>query len=178
MASTPPPGMYIDPDNPHLQRFWNGTAWTDHVQPLDGAASAGAPMYAPPPRNASPPPMPMGPPTTPPPYGAPPPDPTSAAFPAPTPYPTGTYGAAGLSMHMRPLSQAAVWSIVFALLCPLVGVVMSIVAINATGANGDRRGRAVAIVGLVLSLLNMVVGFFIAAGMASQTGTTGTGTQF
>ncbi|MFJ4684229.1 DUF2510 domain-containing protein [Streptomyces sp. NPDC088789] len=27
---TPPPGWYPDPSAPHLERWWDGTAWTDH----------------------------------------------------------------------------------------------------------------------------------------------------
>ncbi len=27
---TPPPGWYRDPHAPHLERWWDGTAWTDH----------------------------------------------------------------------------------------------------------------------------------------------------
>ncbi|MDT0389984.1 DUF2510 domain-containing protein [Streptomyces dubilierae] len=27
---TPPPGWYPDPHAPHLQRWWDGTAWTEH----------------------------------------------------------------------------------------------------------------------------------------------------
>ncbi|WP_039932103.1 DUF2510 domain-containing protein [Streptomyces viridochromogenes] len=27
---TPPPGWYPDPHGPHLERWWDGTAWTEH----------------------------------------------------------------------------------------------------------------------------------------------------
>ncbi|MFG2513664.1 DUF2510 domain-containing protein [Streptomyces sp. NPDC048584] len=27
---TPPPGWYADPHAPHLERWWDGTAWTEH----------------------------------------------------------------------------------------------------------------------------------------------------
>jgi hypothetical protein len=30
MSRTLPPGWYPDPDAPHLERWWDGTAWTDH----------------------------------------------------------------------------------------------------------------------------------------------------
>ncbi|MCT7352528.1 DUF2510 domain-containing protein, partial [Streptomyces sp. 15-116A] len=26
---TPPPGWYRDPKAPHLERWWDGTAWTE-----------------------------------------------------------------------------------------------------------------------------------------------------
>ncbi|MGW3288302.1 DUF2510 domain-containing protein [Streptomyces sp. NPDC001002] len=29
---SPPPGWYPDPSAPHLQRWWDGTAWTEHWQ--------------------------------------------------------------------------------------------------------------------------------------------------
>src|SRR5918996_4820521 len=30
MSMTPPPGWYPDPHAPHLERWWDGTAWTEH----------------------------------------------------------------------------------------------------------------------------------------------------
>jgi hypothetical protein len=30
MSMTPPPGWYRDPHAPHLERWWDGTAWTGH----------------------------------------------------------------------------------------------------------------------------------------------------
>jgi hypothetical protein len=30
MSMTPPPGWYRDPKQPHLERWWDGTAWTEH----------------------------------------------------------------------------------------------------------------------------------------------------
>ena len=30
MSTTPPPGWYRDPSAPHTERWWDGTAWTDH----------------------------------------------------------------------------------------------------------------------------------------------------
>lgn len=46
---TPPPGWYRDPSAPHLERWWDGTAWTDHRR----APEAPRPMPpAPPPPPA------------------------------------------------------------------------------------------------------------------------------
>ncbi|MFF7490414.1 DUF2510 domain-containing protein [Streptomyces luteogriseus] len=39
---TPPPGWYPDPHAPHLQRWWDGTAWTEHRH------APGAPAAPPP----------------------------------------------------------------------------------------------------------------------------------
>ncbi|MFC7992264.1 DUF2510 domain-containing protein [Streptomyces pilosus] len=36
---TPPPGWYRDPHAPHLERWWDGTAWTEHRR-APGAPSA------------------------------------------------------------------------------------------------------------------------------------------
>ena len=36
MSRTLPPGWYPDPDAPHLERWWDGTAWTDHRRPPEG----------------------------------------------------------------------------------------------------------------------------------------------
>ncbi|MFC9509109.1 DUF2510 domain-containing protein [Streptomyces sp. NPDC057002] len=35
---TPPPGWYPDPHGPHLERWWDGTAWTEHRRAPGGAA--------------------------------------------------------------------------------------------------------------------------------------------
>lgn len=38
MDSNSPPGWYADPKAPHLQRYWDGSDWTDHAAPaLSGA---------------------------------------------------------------------------------------------------------------------------------------------
>ncbi|MBC7267389.1 MAG: DUF2510 domain-containing protein [Streptomyces sp.] len=45
---TPPPGWYTDPSAPHLERWWDGTAWTDHRRaPGQQAATAAPPPSAP-----------------------------------------------------------------------------------------------------------------------------------
>ncbi|MET7912094.1 DUF2510 domain-containing protein [Streptomyces avermitilis] len=48
MSSTPPPGWYRDPSYPLVERWWDGTAWTDHrrqpetpQEPLVGPRPAG-----------------------------------------------------------------------------------------------------------------------------------------
>ncbi|MGN7138785.1 DUF2510 domain-containing protein, partial [Streptomyces pseudogriseolus] len=39
---TPPPGWYPDPHAPHLERWWDGTAWTDHRRTPMPASGVGA----------------------------------------------------------------------------------------------------------------------------------------
>ena len=36
MSRTLPPGWYPDPNAPHLERWWDGTAWTEHRRPPEG----------------------------------------------------------------------------------------------------------------------------------------------
>ncbi len=64
--------------------------------------------------------------------------------------------------HGRPLSAAAVASLVFGLLicipgAGLVGAVLGGVGVATTGANGLKRGRGMAISGLILSVVSLVI---------------------
>ncbi|MFI6934995.1 DUF2510 domain-containing protein [Streptomyces sp. NPDC050287] len=43
MSTTPPPGWYPDPSAPHLQRWWDGTSWTDHRHGPEALGPPGAP---------------------------------------------------------------------------------------------------------------------------------------
>jgi hypothetical protein len=38
--TAPPAGWYADPQNAAQQRYWNGAAWTEHVQPAAGDTAA------------------------------------------------------------------------------------------------------------------------------------------
>lgn len=40
---TPPPGWYRDPHAPHLERWWDGTAWTEHRRTPGAPAAPPAP---------------------------------------------------------------------------------------------------------------------------------------
>ncbi|MEU6422949.1 DUF2510 domain-containing protein [Streptomyces spiralis] len=46
---TPPPGWYRDPSAPHLERWWDGTAWTDHRRAPEAPQPQPSPAPAPPP---------------------------------------------------------------------------------------------------------------------------------
>ncbi|MFF8194278.1 DUF2510 domain-containing protein [Streptomyces bobili] len=39
---TPPPGWYADPTAPHQERWWDGTAWSDHRRTPETPAAPGA----------------------------------------------------------------------------------------------------------------------------------------
>lgn len=42
--SSPPAGWLQDPDDQHRERWWDGSAWTDHRRLAPAAASASAPL--------------------------------------------------------------------------------------------------------------------------------------
>jgi hypothetical protein len=42
-----PAGWYPDPNNPQLQRYWDGAKWTEHEAPAAGQRQAAAPAAAP-----------------------------------------------------------------------------------------------------------------------------------
>jgi hypothetical protein len=44
---TPPPGWYPDPHAPHLERWWDGTAWTEHRRAPETAAMPPVPAPGP-----------------------------------------------------------------------------------------------------------------------------------
>jgi hypothetical protein len=46
MTNTAPPGWYPDQTDPGSLRYWDGTAWTEHVAPAQAAPAP--PSYAPP----------------------------------------------------------------------------------------------------------------------------------
>lgn len=54
-AKPPPAGWYVDPDDEALQRFWNGSKWTNSRMPRDGGVllEGEAPEPAAPSRYAS-----------------------------------------------------------------------------------------------------------------------------
>ncbi|MFD3827410.1 DUF2510 domain-containing protein, partial [Streptomyces sp. NPDC058625] len=40
---TPAPGWYPDPHAPHLERWWDGTVWTEHRRTPEAPGGAGPP---------------------------------------------------------------------------------------------------------------------------------------
>ncbi|MFI1164114.1 DUF2510 domain-containing protein [Streptomyces sp. NPDC020801] len=57
---TPPSGWYRDPSAPHLERWWDGTAWTEHRRPPEGAPGRPSAPPSPPSSPAPAPPPPAG----------------------------------------------------------------------------------------------------------------------
>jgi len=51
MSITPPPGWYRDPSHPHVERWWDGTAWTEHRRAAGQTAGQpfAQPGFGPPP---------------------------------------------------------------------------------------------------------------------------------
>jgi len=76
-STSTPAGWYADPDQQGYERYWDGSQWTEHTQPIPGDAAAqgaaGMPGQAPPASSGQ---WPPGPPT-----GAPAPPPNVAPIP-------------------------------------------------------------------------------------------------
>ena len=52
-GTPPPPGWYRDPHDPHLQRWWNGLAWSEQASPIrPGPAPRESPWGAAPQQTA------------------------------------------------------------------------------------------------------------------------------
>lgn len=51
-SSTPPPGWYPDPDRPAMQRYWDGSAWTEQRMPQPTWGEHRASQAKPEPLNA------------------------------------------------------------------------------------------------------------------------------
>jgi uncharacterized protein DUF2510 len=120
--SAPEAGWYVNPSGPG-RRYWDGSGWTEHIDD-----SAPAAQYASP-SSSAPPPAPPAPPPPPDPafYGAqgpqgPPPNPYYPP-PPPGPYPHPAYG-----QPSQGVSGLVVVGYVTAVLIPIVGFVLGIVA--------------------------------------------------
>jgi hypothetical protein len=61
-STVPGAGWYIDPDQPELQRYWDGAQWTNHTAPAPSVAppAAPSPTFAPAPFATTGPPAPTG----------------------------------------------------------------------------------------------------------------------
>lgn len=143
-SPSPPPGWYPDTTAPGTERYWDGTAWTEHRRPVTAA---------PPPPPAPPPPAP------PTPYGTPPKGSAS--------YPAAGYPATGYPAGTKP-DNYLVWTILSTILCCLpigaVGIYFS-TQVDKLWAQGDlagaedkaRSARNLAIIAAVVSIVLLVV---------------------
>ena len=152
-----PPGWYTDPGNPARQRWFDGTRWTDRVQPTP----APAPVVPAPPPAAVPPP----PPAAPAPSPAPAPAPAQATVRAVTPHDGGRHAP----VRNTPARVALVVAILAVLGVPvaaLVGIVLAVVGLRRAtaleSAGGQPVGRTRARWALALSLVGVVVGAILA----------------
>lgn len=103
-AGLTPPGWYPDVERPGGERYWDGSAWTEHRRGGDVAPATPAPFGDTPPRfgDAATP--------EPPPANAPPYQPPAAAYGSPYGSPAGylPYGAPGT---VPPRSTVAGWAL-------------------------------------------------------------------
>jgi hypothetical protein len=149
-SAQPIAGWYPDPENPAAERWWDGTAWSDHRR-----ASTVTPVAPPAPAAPVAPAVPQ--------YGVAAPPPTAPAYPAPG------YGAPAY-VPAAPSNSLAVLGLILALgglvvtfggLTSLAGGVISTVALvrasrmRREGRTGHRFGMALAgtIAGYALFLL-------------------------
>ncbi len=120
--SMPEAGWYVNPSGPG-RRYWDGGSWTEHID--DGAPTAA--QYASP--SA---------------YAAPPPPPQPGYFPpqanqdAPPP-PPGAYGHPGYAQPSQGVGGLVVVGYITAVLLPIVGFILGIVA--ATRRDEPRTAR-------------------------------------
>jgi hypothetical protein len=112
--STPEAGWYVNPSGPG-RRYWDGERWTEHID--DSVRSAA--MYQSPSGSAPPPPPP---PVN---YAA-----QGAYVPPPTPYgpPPGAYGQPGYGQASQGVGGLVVVGYITAVLLPIVGFILGIVA--------------------------------------------------
>jgi hypothetical protein len=175
MTDSPPPpaGWYADPENPAGERWWNGSAWSDHKRPSTTATPEVpvAPVVAP----AAPVVAPVETGFT---YGAidapaARPDPYAAA----ATYPAAAYPAAGYSAAPAPYGAApspsasnglAVAGLITSLagilfsFAAVVGIVLSILGLvearKREAAGNPNTGKGLALAGLIVGIVICVVG--------------------
>jgi hypothetical protein len=95
-----------------------------------------------------------------PPYGAPQQPYGQTPYSQP-PYPNQPYGTAyGQYGAEAPFSNKAIWGMVLAFCCPLVGLIIAILAIGDCNNKGY-RGKGLAIAAIIMSIINMILGVVI-----------------
>jgi hypothetical protein len=171
MSDVAPPqaGWYKDPENPHGERWWNGSGWSDQKR---AATTAAAPAVAP---VADPTGFTYGNPAAagrPDPY-APPSYATPPAYAPGSPYVAAPYGAPAYGARSNGLAIAGLivsaggW-IVFPVIAPIVGIILSAFGLarakQAAAAGNPNNGRGIALAGLIIGIVVTVLGIaFIVA---------------
>jgi hypothetical protein len=112
--SAPEAGWYVNPSGPG-RRYWDGGRWTEHIDD-----SAPAPQYASPSAGAPPPPAAIH-------YGAQAQHAPGPYVPPPPPPPVG-YGHPGYMQPTQGVAGLVVVGYVMAVLIPIVGLILGIVA--------------------------------------------------
>jgi hypothetical protein len=137
-VTTPEAGWYVNPSGPG-RRYWDGERWTEHIDDGPAAPYTSASASAPPPA------------------AGPPPPPSPGGYPPPGAYvqqpPQPVYVA-----QPQGTSALVVCGYVFAVLMPIVGLVLGIVA--ATKQSEPQTSRNGIFV-IVLSVVAFIVWFAI-----------------
>lgn len=128
-VAPPQPGWYADPENPAGERWWNGSAWSEHKR--DSTDPPSDPYATPEPANGQ---------VTPAPYYA-----------APAPG-AGTNGLAVAGL----ITSAVAWLLI-PLLGPIVGIILSALGLRAAkqreAVGNPNSGRGVALAGLIVGIV-------------------------
>lgn len=171
-ATPPQAGWYADPENPSGERWWNGSAWSDHKRPSTIGAAAvpevpAAPVVAPVVPPVAPPvvaPVDAG--FT---YGS-----TDASAARPDPYapaaayaayPQAPYGAAPSPSAANGLAIAGLITSLAGLIftfAALVGIVLSILGLvearKRESAGNPNTGKGLALAGLIIGIVVVIIG--------------------
>lgn len=170
-ATPPQAGWYADPENPSGERWWNGSAWSDHKRPSTTSPAApvasAAPVVA---RVVAPAEAPVASPVEPSfTYGS-----TDASAARPDPYapaaayaayPQAPYGAAPSPSAANGLAIAGLITSLAGLIftfAALVGIVLSILGLvearKRESAGNPNTGKGLALAGLIIGIVVVIIG--------------------
>jgi hypothetical protein len=141
--SAPQPGWYVNPSGPG-RRFWDGERWTDHIDDTPATPYTSPSGYAPPPVQVAQ-------------AAYPPPQPPAAPGQYGSPY-VGAPGYGAPPAQSQQVGSLVILGYVFAILIPIVGLILGIVA--ATRQNEPQTSKHGIFV-IVASVLAFVVWLLI-----------------
>ena len=176
-ATSPQPGWYADPENPAGERWWNGSAWSDHKRDATPTVAPPSPAAVPAPTTPVPAPttdsagVTFGAPTLgpndgrPDPY-APPPSPltqqgaTQPYYASPyvaAPYGAPAYGSGINGLALAGLITSAAGWILIPVLGSVAGIVLSAFGLSMAkrraAAGNPNTGRGLAMAGLTIGIV-------------------------